>query len=94
MELVTIAANVAGSVFNESHVPYLWFLHDLGVTLRVYAHNWANVTDEEWIKLSERQAESQTMEARVKHRQAQKDKLDAQNAAGPCLYGACIDDSA
>ena len=92
-KIVQIAAFVAAGTFNEGMSALLLFMHSMDLKLGRNSHEYARKEDENRILIAEKKADAATQEARIRHRQEQKDALDIAAAAGTLLYGAGIDDS-
>lgn len=92
-KIVGIAAYVAAGTFNEGISALLLFMHGMDLKLGRNSHEYARKEDEKRILIADRKADIETREARIRHRQEQKDALDIAAAAGTLLYGAGIDDS-
>lgn len=92
-KIVEIAAFVAAGTFNEGVSALLLFMHGMDLKLGRNSHEYARKEDENRILIAEKKADAATREARIRHRQEQKNALDIAAAAGTLLYGAGIDDS-
>lgn len=92
-KIVEIAACVAAGTFNEGISALLLFMHGMDLKLGRNSHDYARNEDANRILIAEMQADATTREARIRHRQEQKDALDIATSAGTLLYGAGIDDS-
>ncbi|XP_063986122.1 uncharacterized protein LOC135167084 isoform X2 [Diachasmimorpha longicaudata] len=91
--IVQIAALIVACTFNEGISALLLIMHSMDLKLGPNSHNYARKIDENRVIAAEKKSTSETREARVRHRQEQKDALDIAAAAGSLLYGPGIDDS-
>lgn len=91
--IIEIAANVAACTFNNGNSALMAFLEEIGVALGPSSHEYVKLSDNERIYKADRQAETESKEARIHRRQEQQDFLDIASAAGTLLYGPGIDDS-
>ncbi|XP_044584565.1 uncharacterized protein LOC123265047 [Cotesia glomerata] len=92
-KIVNIAALVAACIFNEGTSALLLIMHGMDLKLGRNSHEYARILDENRVCAAEKKSASETREARIRHRQEQKDALDIATAAGSLLYGPGIDDS-
>ncbi|XP_044575161.1 uncharacterized protein LOC123258969 [Cotesia glomerata] len=92
-KIVNIAALVAACIFNEGTSALLLIMHGMDLKLGRNSHEYARISDENRVCAAEKKSASETREARIRHRQEQKDALDIATAAGSLLYGPGIDDS-
>ncbi|CAH2086841.1 unnamed protein product [Euphydryas editha] len=92
-KIVNIAALVAACTFNEGTSALLLIMHGMDLKLGRNSHEYARISDENRVCAAEKKSASETREARIRHRQEQKDALDIATAAGSLLYSPGIDDS-
>ncbi|CAH4001251.1 unnamed protein product [Pieris brassicae] len=92
-KIVNIAALVAACIFNEGTSALLLIMHGMDLKLGRNSHEYARISDENRVCAAEKKSASETREARIRHRQEQKDALDIATAAGSLLNGPGIDDS-
>lgn len=92
-KIVDIAALVAACIFNEGTSALLLIMHGMDLKLGLNSHEYARKADANRICAAEKKSACETREARIRHRQEQKDALDIAAAAGSLLYGPGIDDS-
>lgn len=92
-KIVNVAALVAACTFNEGMCALLLFMHGMDLKLGRNSHEYAQTTDENRVCAAEKKSATETRQARIRHRQEQKDALDIAAAAGSLLYGPGIDDS-
>lgn len=92
-KIVDIAALVAACTFNEGTSALLLIMHGMDIKLGRNSHDYARKADENRVCAAEKKFAGETREARIRHRQEQKDALDITAAAGSLLYGPGIDDS-
>lgn len=75
-KIVEIAAFVAAGTFNEGISALLLFMHGMDLKLGRNSHEYARTEDENRILRAEKKSDAGTREARIRHRQEQKDALD------------------
>lgn len=92
-KIVQIAASIAACTFNEGISALLLIMQGMELKLGPNSHEYARKMDEDRVCAAEKKSASETREARVRHRQEQKEALDIAAAAGTSLYGPGIDDS-
>ncbi|CAD6221987.1 GSCOCG00011691001-RA-CDS, partial [Cotesia congregata] len=91
-KIVNIAALIAACIFNEGASALLLIMHGMDLKLGRNSHKYARISDENRVCKAEKKSASETREARIRHRQEQKDALDIATAAESLLYGPGIDD--
>lgn len=92
-KIVEIAALIAACTFNEGISSLLLIMHGMDIKLGRNSHEYARKIDGNRVCAAERKSTSETREARIRHRQEQKEAMDIAAAEGSLLYGPGIDDS-
>lgn len=89
-KIVEIAALIAACTFNEGISSLLLIMHGMDIKL---GRNSCPQNRWKPSVRAERKSTSETREARIRHRQEQKEAMDIAAAEGSLLYGPGIDDS-
>ncbi|XP_067210342.1 uncharacterized protein [Linepithema humile] len=90
--IVEMGAHIAIYTFNEGFQGLLAIMNAIGISCGLSAHHYAEKEDATRIKLSNKRAEENTREGRMRRRQHQINILEAAEEAEGSLYGPGIDD--